>query len=469
MARQFNIIPRTVAPIETKYRKIKTEIPVRESLPLLEKLWQAEPRFMKGQPPIIWESAKDFNVFDAYGNKWIDFTSGVVAANSGHSNPEVINAIRSQLDANLLHTFCFPNRARMELITELAKILPKPLSKAFLMSTGSEAADCAIKLSRTYGKTKKADKIQIISFDDGFHGRTLGALLAGGSPAAKAWISHIDPDMIQVPFPNAFKYSWADETDPNYSDDACFEAFMNLLKERGGEPDRICAIMGETFQGGWVQLMPKGFVKKLRAFADAHDILLVFDEIQAGFGRTGKLFGFEHYEVVPDIALFGKGFSGSLPISAVVGRSDIMDMYGPNELTSTHSGNPLTSTAALANIRYILSHDLAGNACSLGEKALGPKLKEMKSEFKEIGFVCGVGLAWGVVFVKPGTKEMDGDFALDVVEKAFEKGLLFFAPVGAGATIKISPPLTITEEALLEGLAVLRECIQEVSISRSAK
>jgi len=468
MAKQFNIIPRAVTPVNTKYRKINTEIPAKDSIPLLEKLRQAEPRSMTGQPPIIWKSAKDFNVFDPYGNKWLDFSSGVVVTNSGHGNPEVIKAIQAQLDANLLHSYCFPNLARIELVTELVKICPAPLAKAFVMSTGSEAAECAIKLSRTYGKTKRADKIQIISFDDGFHGRTLGSLMAGGSSKAKDWVTNIDPDMIQLPFPNAFKYSWADENDPDYSDDACFETFMGILKEKGGNPDRICAIMGETFQGGWVQLMPRGFVQKLRAFTKAHDILLVFDEIQAAFGRTGKLFGFEHYGVVPDLALFGKGISASLPISAIVGRADVMDLYGPNEMTSTHSGNPLTNAAAAANIRYILSNNLAQHAFTLGEKAAEPQLRNLKSEFKEIGFVSGTGLAWAIVFVKPGTKELDGDFAHDVVEKAFEKGLLFFAPVGAGATIKITPPLTITEEALLEGLTVLRECIREVSASRSA-
>ena len=461
MTKQFDMNPRQVPLVNTKYRKITTEIPARESLVILEQLHRDEPRSMRGQPPIIWQSAKGVNVFDPYGNKWLDFSSGVVVANSGHGNEEIIKAMQVQLDAGLLHTYCFPNMARAELVSCLAKICPDPLKKVFLLSTGSETAECAIKLSRTYGKTKKENKTQIISFDDGFHGRTLGSLLAGGSPMAKKWVSHLDPDIIQVPFPNAFKYPWADEKAPDYSDDKCFAVFLELLKERGGEIDRICAIMGETFQGGWVQLMPRGFVKKLREFTAKHDILLIFDEIQAAFGRTGKLFGFEHYDVVPDIAIFGKGLSSSLPVSAIVGRPDIMDLYGPNEMTSTHSGNPLTSAAALANIRYIVSQKLTENADILGKEIVFPRLEGLKSRFPEIGFTAGVGLAWGIIFVKPGTKDLDSYFAHNVVEKALEKGLLFFAPVGGGATIKITPPLVISREALEEGLAVLEESIEE--------
>jgi len=146
-----------------------------------------------------------------------------------------------------------------------------------------------------------------------------------------------------------------------------------------------------------------------------------------------------------------------------------MDLYGPNEMTSTHSGNPLTNAAATASIRYIISNNLSDHACSMGEKVVAPKLKEMKAKFKEIGFVSGTGLAWAIIFVKPGTKEIDCDFAHNVVEKAFEKGLLFFAPVGAGATIKVTPPLTITEDALTEGLAVLEECICEVQEQTSSE
>lgn len=462
MVKKFNMEPHKVPIVNTKYRRIVTEIPARESLSILDQLHRCEPISMSGQLPVIWGSAHDVNVYDPYGNMWLDFSSGVVVANSGHGNPEVIKALQKQLDSCLLHSYCFPNLPRTELVKVITDNCPEPLEKAFLLCTGSEAAECAIKLSRTYGKIRREDKVQIISFDDGFHGRTLGSLQVGGTPAAKHWVTHLDPDMIQVPFPNSFKYDWADETAPDYSDEKCFAMFMQFLLERGGEVERIAAIMCETFQGSWVQLMPKGFVKLLRAFAKQNDILLILDEIQAGFGRTGKLFGFEHYDVVPDIILLGKGLSGSLPVSAVVGRKDIMDLYGPNQMTSTHSGNPLTAAAAVANINYIINSKLPEQAFTFGESIIRPALQEIKKDYPEVGFISGIGFAWSIVFVKPGTKQMDCDLAHYVVERAFEKGLLFFAPVGAGSTLKIVPPLTMQEDALLEGLQVLRESLYEI-------
>ena len=325
MDKIFNREPRKVPLVNTKHRRIQTEIPPAASLPILDKLAECEPNSMTGQPPLIWDRAKDIHVYDAYGNMWLDFSSGVVVANGGHSNDCVVEAIKKQTEKEMLHSYCFPNVPRCELVSLISEIAPDPLKKVFLLCTGSETAECAIKLSRTYGKTKRADKIQIITFDEGFHGRTLGSLQAGGSATAKSWVTNLDPDMIQVPFPNAFRYDWADESSPAYSDEACFSKFMEYLEQRGGKVERIAAVMGETFQGGWVQLMPKGFVQRLREFCDKHDILLVFDEIQAGFGRSGKLFGFEHYGIVPDLMLLGKGISGSLPVSAIVGRKDVME------------------------------------------------------------------------------------------------------------------------------------------------
>ena len=192
--------------------------------------------------------------------------------------------------------------------------------------------------------------------------------------------------------------------------------------------------------------------------------LLVFDEVQAGFGRSGKLFSFQHYGVSADLVCCGKGISSSLPLSAVVGRTDVMDLYGPNEMTSTHTGNPVCSAAALANINYIYDNKLIENAETLG-KICKTFLTELKSKYPEqIGSLQGVGLAWGLVFVKDGTKTMDPDLAHDIVRISIEKGVLFFAPVGSGATIKICPPLVITEEALKEGLDVFKEAVEEAIV-----
>lgn len=462
MAKSFLLEPREVLKVSTKHRTICTKIPVPESLEVVKQLRKYEPKSMTGQPLVIWDHAKGDKVYDKYGNQWIDFSSGVLVTNSGHGNEQIKKAIIEMVNSDLMHNYCFPTEVRSKLVKKLVDISPKPLDKVFLLTTGSESCECAIKLSRTYGqKVGGLKKIKIITFLDDFHGRTMGSQMAGGSPTAKEWIVNIDKDMNQVPFPNAYKYAWADESRDDYSDENCFNTWMTYLEEQNITPDQIAAFMPETFQGGWAQLMPVGFVKRLRQFCDDNDILLVFDEVQAGFGRSGKLYSFQHYDVSADIVCLGKGISSSLPLSAVIGRADVMDLYGPNKMTSTHTGNPVCCAAALANIDFMFENKLIEKSATLGkicEKSL-TTLKEKYNEY--IGNVKGSGLVWAMIFTKKNSKEIDLDLAHDIVRISIEKGLLFFAPVGAGSTIKVCPPLVISEEALLEGLEVLEEAIEE--------
>ncbi|OGO81097.1 MAG: 4-aminobutyrate aminotransferase [Clostridiales bacterium GWC2_40_7] len=462
MAKSFEMIPRKVKKVDTKHRKIVTEIPVLESMEIIEQLRKYEPRSMSGQPLVVWDRGEGFNVYDKYGNKWIDFSSGVLVTNSGHGNEAIKKAIIEQVEHGLLHNYCFPSEIRAKLVKKLSEICPEPLNKVFLLTTGGESTECAIKLSRTYGrKSGGNEKIKIVTFEDDFHGRTMGAQMAGGSQGGKAWIVNLDPDMIQVPFPNAFKYEWADESRSDYSDDKCFNTWLSYLEQKNVNPRHIAGIMPETFQGGWVQLMPVGFAKKLREFCNKNDIILTFDEVQAGFGRSGKLFSFQHYGIVPDLVCCGKGISSSLPLSAIIGRTDLMDLYGPNEMTSTHTGNPVCAAAALANIDYMMENKLIEHSAKMGE-ICAEFLGKMKKKYPGIiGSLQGKGLAWGLIFVKKGTKDIDPDLAHDIVRLSIEKGLLFFAPVGAGATIKVTPPLMITGEALREGLDVFAEAVAE--------
>lgn len=463
MALSFKLEPQDVPTVKTENRCIQTQIPVPEAVQIIKDMRQYEPLSMSGQPPVIWDRAVGAHVYDRWGNRWLDFSSGVVVANAGHSNPQVQEATMGIIQHGLMHSYCFPNEARSRLVQKISSLVPIPDNRVFLLTTGSESTECAIKLTRAYAiKHYGEKKIKIITFDDSFHGRTMGSQMAGGSEEGKSWIVNLDKDIQQVPFPNAFKYDWADEKHPDYSDEKCFDMFLKQLEAQGIDPQDIAGIMTETFQGGWVQLMPQGFVKLLREFCDQYDILLTFDEVQAGFARTGKMFGFMHYGVTPDLICCGKGITSGLPLSCVVGRSEIMDLFGPNKMTSTHSGNPVCSTAAIASINYIVDHQLAERAEALGaicEKRL-MQLKEKYSRF--IGFVSGYGLVWSVIFTKADSKDIDAGSAHEVVEKAMQKGLLFFAPVGAGSTIKVCPPLIIDETALNEGLDVFEECIEEV-------
>ena len=442
---------KAVTQIETKFRRIVTEIPAPQSLPLLEKLRQYEPRSMQGQPPVVWDRAEGFQVWDAYGNCWIDWSSGVLITNAGHGRREIIEAIQKQAESKLLTNYCFPSEIRGRLVERLASILPSPLKKVLLLTTGSEAVECAIKLCRTNGvRVGGRSKHVIVSFDKSFHGRTLGSQQAGGIPALKEWVVNLDRGFVQAPFPDGYR-----------TPDTSFDFFQKSLTDAGIAAPHVAGVILETYQGGSAAFAPVEYMKSLRAWCDANKALLVCDEVQSGFGRTGTLWGFEHYGIVPDLTTWGKGISSSLPLSAVAGRPDVMDLHPPGSMTSTHSGNPISCAATLASIDIILNENLAGNAARMGE-ILHDELANIQREYRQIGCVDGKGLVAGVACVKPGTKEPDAALAARVVERCVAKGVLMFSPVGfGGATVKICPPLVINEEALRESLNVFREAMAE--------
>ena len=456
--KEYSLVPRAVPRVETPYRRIVTEFPVPESLATIERLHAAEPIAMRGQPPVVWHRAEGFQVFDAWGNRWVDWSSGVLIANAGHGRREIVEAIQAQAAAHLLTNYCFPSEVRARLAAKLVSILPAPLEKVFLLTTGSEAVECAIKLCRTHGvKSGGRSKNVIVSFANAFHGRTLGAQQAGGIPDLKEWIVNLDRGFVQVPFPDGYR-----------TPDTSFALFERSLRENSIEPQNVAGVMLETYQGGSAAFAPAAYMRDLRSWCAGHKALLVCDEVQAGFGRTGTLWGFEHYGIVPDLALFGKGISSSLPLAAVAGRADVLDLQPAGSMTSTHTGNPVCCAAALASIELILREDLAGNARVAGA-VLHQKLCELASRTPCIGRVEGKGLVAGVSCIQPGTKEPDGDLAWDVVRRAVEKGVLMFSPVGyGGATIKICPPLMITEAALLDSLSAFEQALAEAVRARAA-
>ncbi len=452
MAKEFPLEPVQVQTIKTKFRNISGKLPDEKTVAEIEKLRKFESRSMRGQPPIIWHSARGFNVYDALGNKWLDFSSGVLITNAGHGHPKIVRAITEQLSKPLLTTYCFANQTRIELVQKLVSITPKGLDKVFLLSTGSEGTECALKLMRTYGrKIGGDDKSVIVGFENSFHGRTLGSQQMGPLGSGRAWIKNLDPEIVHVPFPDGFR-----------NENTSFSLFEQSLEKMGVKSQNVAGVISETYQGIGPNFMPKEYAKALRQWCDKNKAVLCFDEVQAGFGRCGKMWGFELYDITPDLFCMGKGFSSSLPISGVVGRADVMDIYGPNEMTSTHSANPVCCAAALASIEVIQQERLVENAANLG-KILQNRLNEIKSRYsKYIGFAPAVGLVGGLLMVKPGTKEPNYDLAWNIVYGCYRRGLLMFAPVGlGGGCVKIAPPLCITEEALNEACDVINETIGE--------
>jgi 4-aminobutyrate aminotransferase-like enzyme len=453
MGKEFSITPKNVPHVDTKFRRICTPLPHPDSLATLETLRKFEPISMRGQPPLVWERAEDIYVFDKYGNRWLDWSSGVLVTNAGHGAPEIKRAIIDQVNSGLLHNYVFPSEERAELAELLVSLAPDGLEKVFLLTTGSEATENAIKLARAHGIKRGGNKkIGIIGAERGFHGRTLGSQQAGGIPGQKNWIVNEDPAIIQVPFPDGY-----------WTTDTSFEFFLASIEKKGMKAQNVAGVILETYQGVGPDFAPVEYIQKLSAWCKQHEIVLIFDEVQAGFGRTGKFWAFEHYGVTPDLICCGKGISSSLPISAVIGRTEIMDHFPPGSMTSTHTGNPVCAAAALANLKKIVAENLTANAERLG-KILKSGLQEIqKRHAKVVGHSSAIGLVGGLQMIKAGKKEPNHDLAHAIVEKCFHKGLLFFSPVGAwGQTVKISPPLTITEEALREGLAVLNEAMDEV-------
>jgi 4-aminobutyrate aminotransferase / (S)-3-amino-2-methylpropionate transaminase / 5-aminovalerate transaminase len=460
MGKEYSITPQTVPHVETTYRRICTAVPHPDSIPTLEKLRRIEPTSMRGMPPIVWDRAEDIQIYDKHGNKWLDWSSGVLVTNAGHGPKEIRDAIIAQVQSGLIHNYVFPSEERAELVDLLASLAPAELTKVFLLSTGSEATECAIKLARTHGiKVGGREKIGIVGYERGFHGRTLASQQAGGMAGQKTWIVNEDPAIINAPFPDGY---WQQDTG--------FDSFLKTIEKRGLKPANIAGVIMETYQGVGPDFAPVPYVKELAAWCKEHQVVLIFDEVQAGFGRTGKYWAFEHYEgVTPDIICCGKGISSSLPLSAVIGREHIMDQYPPGSMTSTHTGNPVCCAAAMASIRKILDEKLTENAAALGPVLL-QGLREIQSRHPGvIGNVSASGLVGGMQTVKRGTREPDHDLAHRIIEMCYQRGLLLFAPVGAwGQTVKISPPLTIPRVALEEGLAVLSSCTDDAVAERGA-
>jgi len=447
----FSHQPIKVEKIATKYRTIKTNIPVPESISMLEKMYEIEAQAMHGQLPMVWDRADDFQIYDQWGNIWLDFTSTIFVANAGHGNKHIVKALKEVLDKPLLHTYTYASSERIDYLEYLIKNTPKQFEKAFLLSAGTEATEAALKLMRLNGQKQGKRKGGVICFNGAFHGRTMGAQMMTGSAPAKEWVGYQDPNIHHLNFP----YPWEVENPKDFFE---FE-IDKLLKEKDLDPDKdLCGFMLETFQGWGAVFYPKEFVQALMDFSKKYNMLVAFDEMQAGFGRTGKLFGYEHYEVEPDILCCGKGASSGLPLAIVLGSKEIMDLPDVGSMSSTHSANPLVCVAGHQNLKAMLEDGLIDNSKNLGS-IFHQRLNEIKNRYpNHLKYVFGKGLLAALIFMDENNNPLSG-LCDKISEKAFQKGLLV---VHTGReSIKLAPPLSITEEAMLEGLTVIEQCIKE--------
>ena len=454
MSRQFfSLKPRNVPRISTSYRSIQTPIPAPGTAEIFERLDNIESRSMHGQLPIVWDKAENFSVYDIAGNCWIDFTSTIFVANIGHSNSHVTKALRDQLDRPLYSCYAYANPVRAKYIEKLVEFAGNPFEKAFLLSAGTEATEAVFKLMRMYGIKKQKRRRGIICIENNWHGRTMGAQMLSSNLGQRAWIGYQDPDVHYIPFP----YPWALE---GATGEEFLRKGLQSLSNKGIDlTNDVCGFMLETFQGWGAIFYPKEFVQAIKELCSTNDILLSFDEMQAGFGRTGKPFGYQHYGTVPDLIACGKGMGGGVSLSGVIGRREIMDLPEVGNMSSTHSANPLVCAAGYAVLEQLDSCSLVSEAARKG-RLFREALESLKRKFPDrISWILGKGMIFAILFKQPETGLPDAAFASKVSELCMQKGVLV---VHTGReSIKLGPPLTITDEALLEGLSVIAESISE--------
>jgi 4-aminobutyrate aminotransferase-like enzyme len=437
--------------IKTKNIFIHTSIPAPGTKKLIKSLSKIESRSMHGQMPIAWDKAKDFHIFDIAGNKFIDFTSTIFVANIGHSNSRLIKYIQNGLKKNLLNSYAYINKIREKYLKRLVAFAGKNFQKAFLMSAGTEATEAALKLMRMQGEKNKKRRLGIICFEGNWHGRTMGAQMMSGNIKQKEWIGYHDPNIYHLPFP----YPWALKKN---SPRQFLTNSLKKLKKKIDIKKDICGVMIETFQGWGALYYPKEYIKLLDKICKKNKILITFDEMQSGFGRTGYRFGYEYYGIKPDLICCGKGMGGGIPVSGVLGRKKIMDLPEIGNMSSTHSANPLACYAGLAVLDEINKKKIIINT-KKKEKILFEKLHAIRRKFpKEILYVEGKGLIAALIFSLNVRKNIKEILRL-IVQKCLEKGLLV---VYTGReSIKIGPPLTITNNALIEGVDILDKVITE--------
>jgi 4-aminobutyrate aminotransferase-like enzyme len=436
---EFSKVPVVCEKIKTKYRSIITDIPSPETVNIINKCLLNEPNSMNDQLPIVWESAYDFTIYDKSGNKWIDFTSCIFVANVGHANEKVKDAIIKTTNKNLLNAYYYPTEERSKFSELLVKISPENFDKVLFLSTGSEAVECAIKMSIKYNKKNK-----VISFNNGYHGKTMGSAMVSGKFKAQEWIP-VKTYVKHLPYP--------DSQTINESKTSIYDLFNDSFKDLN--PDEFSAVILEPYQGWSAEFVPNEYMTLLRDWCTKNNVILIIDEIQSGFGRTGKLFAFEHFNIVPDIIVCAKGISSSLPLSCVITNNKIINT--DMSYNSTHGGNPIAVAASNASVEFLVENNLINESERKGiilEKELERWKSEMPNYIKKIN--CR-GLLAGVFIESPYGNNVD--FVDKIIEVAMRKGLLSIRT--QSGTLKIGPPLTITDDALIEGINVLKESLLE--------
>lgn len=436
--------------------KIRTEIPGPRAKELLAKKEQNVPKGPFNTIQTFADKGNGVLLTDIDGNTFLDFAGAIGTLNVGHCPPRVVEALHAQIDQYLhpcFHVMMY--EPYIKLAEKLNSITPGNHSKkTFFLSTGAEAVENAVKIARKYTGRKG-----IISFERGFHGRTYMSMsLTSKVKPYKYEFGPFAPETYKWPYPYYYRSEGLKEKEHDLALLKRFETFF--ISEV--PPEEIAAVIMEPVQGEGGFVMPSSrFVKGVKQLCEKHGILFIADEVQTGFGRTGKMFAMEHYDVVPDLITMSKSIGAGLPISAVTGRADIMDSPNIGEIGGTYGGSPLGCTAALGVIRTIEEEGLLGRADEIGI-LFTEKFSDLPLKYKQVGEVRSLGAMCAIEFVKDqDTKEPNKEIVQEILSKAHKRGLIIMSAGLYGNIIRLLSPLITTDEQLNEGLTVLEEVIGE--------
>ncbi len=409
-------------------------------------------RGLGNQLPVYIERAENAEMWDVEGRRYIDFAGGIAVLNTGHVHPEVKAAVASQLE-KFSHTCLMvtPYAVAVELAEKLNALMPtKGPKKSIFVTTGAEAVENAIKIARAH-----TGRSGVIAFGGGFHGRTFMAMALTGKVAPyKAGFGPFPGDVYHAPFPIPYH---------GVSVEDSLEAIERLFKY-DIEPGRVAAIIVEPVMGeGGFYIAPPEFLRALRTMCDKHGIVLIIDEIQTGFARTGRMFAIEHSGVEPDLMTVAKSLAGGFPLAGVVGRAEIMDAPAPGGLGGTYAGSPIACAAALAVLDVIEKEKLCGRAERIGAHIVG-RLRGLAMEVDVIGELRNLGAMVAMELVKGGDPHQpDADLAKAVVKHAAAKGLVLLSCGIYGNVLRILVPLTASDAIINEGLDILAETLRELA------
>ncbi|HET7744322.1 MAG TPA: 4-aminobutyrate--2-oxoglutarate transaminase [Gaiellaceae bacterium] len=435
----------------TRVIDVRTEIPGPRSREIFEREQAAVARPLIVHEPVVVAEARGATITDVDGNTFVDFVGGVGVANVGHNHPRVVEAIHEQVD-RFLHTdfTVVAYEGYIELAERLGAIAPISGDvRCAFFNAGTEAVENAVKLARLYTKRQG-----VIAFEGAFHGRTLLALtMTSKTHPYKKGLGPFAPEVYRAPYPNSYR-------GPDASGAL---AAVERLFTTHVSPEHVAAIVFEPQQGegGFIPAAP-AFVAGLREICDEHDIVLVADEVQSGFGRTGRMFAMEHFGVEPDLMTVAKSIAGGLPLSGVVGRGEIMDDPHAGAIGGTFIGNPVALAAASAVLDVFEEDDLVARANEIGA-VVRSRMLEWQGRWAEVGDVRGLGAMLAIELVRDAESKAPAPELTDaVVDAALQRGLLLLKAGVYGNCIRVLCPLTIAEPELDEGLAAWEDALAEV-------